>query len=38
VFADGHVEFISEDIDLDTYIAYSSRASQELNDKYAPEL
>jgi prepilin-type N-terminal cleavage/methylation domain-containing protein/prepilin-type processing-associated H-X9-DG protein len=38
VFADGHVEFITEDIDLDTYFAYASRASQEVNDEYAPEL
>jgi prepilin-type processing-associated H-X9-DG protein len=38
VFADGRVEFITEDIDLDTYFAYASRASQEINDKYAPEL
>ena len=29
VFADGHVEFISEDIDLDTYIQYGTRSSQE---------
>jgi prepilin-type processing-associated H-X9-DG protein len=36
VFADGRVEFITEDIDLDTYYAYASRASQEINDKYAP--
>jgi prepilin-type processing-associated H-X9-DG protein len=38
VFADGRVEFITEDIDLDTYFAYASRAAQEINDKYAPEL
>jgi prepilin-type N-terminal cleavage/methylation domain-containing protein/prepilin-type processing-associated H-X9-DG protein len=38
VFADGRVEFITEDIDLDTYYAYASRASQEINDKYAPPL
>lgn len=38
VFADGHVEFISEDIDLDAYSAYASRASQEIGDKYAPQL
>jgi prepilin-type N-terminal cleavage/methylation domain-containing protein/prepilin-type processing-associated H-X9-DG protein len=38
VFADGHVEFISEDIDLDAYAAYATRASQEIGDKYAPEL
>jgi len=36
VFADGRVEFITEDIDLDTYFAYASRASEEIDDKYAP--
>lgn len=36
VFADGHVEFISEDIDLDAYIAHGSRSSQEINDEYNP--
>lgn len=36
VFGDGHVEFISEDIDLDAYIAYGSRSSQEINDQYNP--
>ncbi len=35
-FGDAHVEFISEDIDLPTYAAYATRASQELNDEYAP--
>jgi prepilin-type N-terminal cleavage/methylation domain-containing protein/prepilin-type processing-associated H-X9-DG protein len=35
VFADGHAEFISEDVDLLTYQAYGSRASQEINDEYA---
>jgi prepilin-type processing-associated H-X9-DG protein len=35
LFADGRVEFVSEDIDLDTYFAYATRASQEINDKYA---
>jgi len=34
VFADGHVEFISEDIDLVSYQAYGSRASQEVHDEY----
>jgi len=29
VFADGHVEFISEDIDLTAYQAFSTRASEE---------
>ncbi len=38
VFADGRVEFISEDIDLDTYFAFATRASQEINDPYAPRL
>ncbi|MEX2309186.1 MAG: DUF1559 domain-containing protein [Pirellulales bacterium] len=38
VFADGRVEFISEDIDLDTYFAFASRASQEIDDEYAPAL
>jgi len=38
VFADGRVEFISEDIDLDTYFAYASRATEEIDDKYAPHL
>jgi prepilin-type processing-associated H-X9-DG protein len=36
VFADGHVEFITENIDLETYQAFGSRASQEVDDKYAP--
>lgn len=36
VFADGHVDFISEDIDRDTYWAFASRSSQEINDIYAP--
>jgi prepilin-type N-terminal cleavage/methylation domain-containing protein/prepilin-type processing-associated H-X9-DG protein len=36
VLADGHVDFISEDIDLDAYFAFASRAGQEINDKYAP--
>ena len=36
VFADGRVEFLSEDIDLDAYYAYASRASQEIDDEYAP--
>jgi prepilin-type N-terminal cleavage/methylation domain-containing protein/prepilin-type processing-associated H-X9-DG protein len=35
-FGDAHVEFISEDIDLLTYSAYATRASQEINDEYAP--
>ena len=35
LFADGRVEFVSEDIDLDTYFAYATRASQEIKDKYA---
>ncbi len=38
LFADGRVEFISEDIDLDAYIAFGSRASQEINDPYVPRL
>jgi prepilin-type N-terminal cleavage/methylation domain-containing protein/prepilin-type processing-associated H-X9-DG protein len=38
VFADGHVDFISEDIDLESYFAFASRASQEINDEYAPPL
>ncbi len=36
VFADGHVEFISEDVDVDVYSAYGSRASEELGDDYTP--
>ena len=36
VFADGHVGFISENIDLETYQAYGSRASEEINDVYPP--
>ena len=36
VFADGHVDFVSEDIDLDAYFAFATRASQELSDEYAP--
>ncbi len=36
VFADGHVDFISEDIDRDPYWAFATRASQEINDEYAP--
>ncbi|TWU17591.1 DUF1559 domain-containing protein [Bythopirellula polymerisocia] len=36
-FADGHVEFISEDISPIPYNAYATRASQELNDEYAQE-
>ena len=35
VYADGHVEFVSENIDLETYQALGSRASEEINDKYA---
>ena len=31
VFGDGRVEFISEDVDLDTYYAFATRASQELD-------
>jgi prepilin-type N-terminal cleavage/methylation domain-containing protein/prepilin-type processing-associated H-X9-DG protein len=38
VFADGRVEFISEDVDLDTYFAFATRASQEISDEYAPQL
>lgn len=39
VFADGHVEFISEDIDKDTYTKYATRASQELDpNDYVPVL
>jgi prepilin-type N-terminal cleavage/methylation domain-containing protein/prepilin-type processing-associated H-X9-DG protein len=38
MFADGRVQFVSEDIDLDAYFAYASRASEEINDKYAPRL
>lgn len=38
VYADGHVEFVSEDIDLDSYIALGTRASEEVNDPYAPRL
>jgi prepilin-type N-terminal cleavage/methylation domain-containing protein/prepilin-type processing-associated H-X9-DG protein len=34
VFADGHVDFISEDVDLDTYWAFASRASQEDPEEY----
>jgi prepilin-type processing-associated H-X9-DG protein len=36
VFADGRVEFISEDVDLDTYFAYATRSSQDEIDDYAP--
>jgi prepilin-type processing-associated H-X9-DG protein len=35
-FGDGHVEFISEDIDLAVYQAYSTRAEDEKNEKYPP--
>jgi prepilin-type N-terminal cleavage/methylation domain-containing protein/prepilin-type processing-associated H-X9-DG protein len=38
VFGDGRVEFITEDIDLDTYFAYASRGSEEVDDEYAPQL
>jgi len=31
VFADGHVDFISEDLDLATYTEFGTRASQELD-------
>lgn len=34
-FADGHVEFLSEDIDAIAYNAFATRASQEINDEYA---
>jgi prepilin-type N-terminal cleavage/methylation domain-containing protein/prepilin-type processing-associated H-X9-DG protein len=34
VYADGHVDFVSENIDLETYQALGSRASQEINDEY----
>ncbi|MGD9632433.1 MAG: DUF1559 domain-containing protein [Pirellulales bacterium] len=37
VFADGHVDFVSENMDLETYQALGSRASQEISDKYRPE-
>ncbi|MEO2049048.1 MAG: DUF1559 domain-containing protein [Pirellulales bacterium] len=36
VFADGRVEFISENIDLVAYQAYGSRAENEINDIYTP--
>lgn len=36
VFADGHVDFISENIDLETYQAFGSRAENETNDLYTP--
>ncbi len=36
VFADGHVVFISEDIDLQTYQAYGTRAQQEIAEIYPP--
>jgi prepilin-type processing-associated H-X9-DG protein len=35
-FGDAHVEFISEDIDLDTYRSFASRASIELAEKINP--
>lgn len=35
LYADGHVDFVSENIDLETYQALGSRASQEVNDEYA---
>jgi len=38
MFADGRIEFISENIDLETYSAYATRSSQEINDEYAPRL
>ena len=38
MFADGRIEFISEDIDLETYVAYATRSSQEIDDEYAPRL
>ncbi len=34
VYADGHVDFVSENIDLETYQALGSRASQEIDDVY----
>ena len=37
VFGDGHVEFLSEDLDLDTYFAFATRSSQEIEDEYAPQ-
>ena len=33
VYADGHVDFLTDDIDLETYSAFGSRASQEVNDQ-----
>ena len=36
VYGDGRVEFISEDVDLVTYRAFGSRASQEIGDVYTP--
>ncbi|MFV2090878.1 MAG: DUF1559 domain-containing protein [Pseudomonadales bacterium] len=36
VFGDGRVEFISENIDLETYQAFGSRAQNEINDIYTP--
>jgi len=36
VYADGHVDFVSENIDLATYQALGSRASQEIDDIYSP--
>lgn len=38
VFADGHVDFVSENMDLETYQALGSRASEEISDKYRPAL
>ena len=33
-FADGHVEFISDDIDMLTYQAYSTRQGEEVNTSF----
>ncbi len=38
VFADGHVDFVSENMDLETYQALGSRASQEISDEYRRSL
>ena len=34
VFGDGHVEYITENIDLETYTSYATKSQEELNDPY----
>jgi len=37
VYADGHVAYISDDVDPVTYNEFATRASQEINDEYGKE-